>query len=227
MARSNRRIAKPATEATFEEVTLLPGAPADTAPASTELVVAETPAEPAVVEAEAPAAEAVVAEATPTVDPFADLPTITVDEFQFRDLSGVAPGANVFKYSGVATAAREARAQVMVGWKHSAAMLTLGNVRPELKAGTVYGDIQKIVGAHGRAGVPAYVVVARLRQMQVGNKRSKYCSELPPIGWAENWINTFVSKGYAKVMDKKAPSLTAEVAAELALPEVQPESIAA
>jgi len=158
--------------------------------------------------AEAPAAEVVA------VDPFADLPMTKVEDYEFRDLTD-AVGNEPYKYDAVHKAAVEAKLPMKSGWKHSAAMIVRGTSRRDFKPGSVYGTIDQIVQQYGRAGVPAYVLVAKVRQLQIGNKRSKYCTALPPIGWAEGWIDTYVSKNHGKVMEKKAPPITQELVAEV------------
>jgi hypothetical protein len=166
--------------------------------------------------AEAPAAEVVI------VDPFADLPMTKVEDYEFRDLTD-AVGNEPFKYDAVHKAAIEAKLPVKSGWKHSAAMVTKGQNRKEFKVGSVYGTIDQIVQQYGRAGVPAYVLVAKVRQLQIGNKRSKYCTALPPIGWAEGWIDTYISKNHGKVMEKKAPAITQELVEQVKVDDAKAE----
>jgi hypothetical protein len=91
-------------------------------------------------------------------------------------------------------------------------MLVPGTNKKELKPGSVYGTIQQIVQAAGRAGIPAYVVANKLRRLQIGNKRSHYCEALPPVGWAEGWINTALTKLIVgSHPTKQAPALRDEV----------------
>jgi hypothetical protein len=154
--------------------------------------------------------EAPAAEAAP--DPFADVPTVSLgDDVSFDDFTDV-PTSDPRKYNGVNATAHAERLPTVKGWKHERAMLTPGTNKKELRAGSVYGTIQQIVQAAGRAGIPSYVVATKLRRMQVGNKRSHYCEGLPPIGWAEGWINTAITKNIAGVHpSKQAPSLRDEV----------------
>ncbi len=161
---------------------------------------------------EAPATE------TP-VDPFADVPTVTIGEdVSFDDFTDTAT-ADPRKYANVHAAAIADRLPTVVNWKHGAAMLTPGTNKAERKPGSVYGSIQQIVNAAGRAAIPAYVVASRLRRMQVGNKRSHYCNAdsggaLPPVGWAEGWINTAITKGIAGVHPTKAAPALRETVTE-------------
>jgi len=163
--------------------------------------------------ADSATAEAPVTEAP--VDPFANVPvTRLADDVEFKDFTDV-QGNNPFKYAAVDAAARSVRSPMVVNYKHARAMFTPGTNRKELRPGSVYGDIQAIVNAAGRAGIPAVMLIARLRQAQIGNKRSKYCSALPPIGWAEGWINTAVTKNIVGIhATKQAPELTSATVAE-------------
>lgn len=149
------------------------------------------------------------------VDPFADVPIVSVGEgdsaIEFADFTET-PTADPRKYAAVNAAATAERLPTVKGWKHEEHMLVPGSNKAEKKAGSVYGDIQQIVNSAGRAGIPAYVVATMLRRKQVGNKRSVYCNGLPPIGWAEGWINTAVSKNIAGVHpSKQAPAIRTTV----------------
>lgn len=162
----------------------------------------------------------------PATDPFADLPTVTIGEFQFKDLTE-ALTSDPRKYEGVHREARELKSPVKKGWKHSAHMIAYNPTSgKEFKPGSVYGTIDQICRNFGRAGVPAYVLVAKVRQAQKGNKRSHYCNELPPIGWGEGWVDTYISKGYGKVLDTPAPAFGSE-AAEKAAAEADKVELAA
>jgi hypothetical protein len=146
------------------------------------------------------------------VDPFADVPVTNIgDDVSFDDFSDTLT-SNPRKYTNVNAAAVAERLPTAKGWKYERAMLTPGTNKREFKQGSVYGTIQQIVTAAGRTGIPAYVVAAKLRRMQVGNKRSHYCEGLPPIGWAEGWLNTAITKSIAGVHPtKQAPALREEV----------------
>ncbi len=141
-------------------------------------------------------------------DPFADVPTTRIgDDVSFDDFSET-PTSDPRKYAAVNKAARSERLPTVIDWKHERAMLVMGTNRKELRPGSVYGTIQAIVQAAGRPGIPAYVVATMLRRQQVGNKRSHYCDGLPPVGWAEGWINTAITKNIAGVHPtKEAPAL--------------------
>lgn len=149
------------------------------------------------------------------VDPFADLPIVKIEDYEFKDLSGVELVSAPRKYEGVHNAAVAAKAPVKAGWKHAASMITVGTHQREFKPTSVYGTIDSVVRSYGRAGVPAYVLVSKVRQAQIGNKRSHFCTALPPIGWAEGWIDTYISKNHGKVMAKAAPVISVAVATEL------------
>jgi hypothetical protein len=152
----------------------------------------------------------------PIVDPFADLPMLTFGDYEMRDLSAVDKVSDPRKYDGVHRAAREAKAHMKLNWKYANAMITVGTHQKDFKPSSVHGTIDQIVRSYGRAGVPAYILVAKTRQGQIGNKRSHYCTELPPIGWAEGWIDSYISKNHGKVMAKEAPPITMEVIEQIA-----------
>ena len=145
-------------------------------------------------------------------DPFADVPVTKIgDDVTFDDFTDTQT-SDPRKYASVQAAATAERLPTAKGWKHERVMLVPGMNRKELKPGSVYGTIQQIVAAAGRAGIPAYVVATKLRRLQVGNKRSHYCEKLPPIGWAEGWLNTAITKNIVGVHPtKQAPALREEV----------------
>lgn len=157
-----------------------------------------------------PSVEATAAPA----DPFADVPvTMVGDEVSFRDFTDV-PTSNPYKYAQVDATARAQRLPMKADYKHGNKMITQGTNRKEFKAGSVYGTIQAIGNAAGRAGTPVYVLLTQLRQAQIGNKRSKYCEQLPPIGWAEGWLDTAITKNIVGIhASKMAPALGAEAPA--------------
>lgn len=164
----------------------------------------------------APVTNEVVVDATVTAaDPFADVPVTRIgDDVSFKDFTD-APTNNPYKYASVHEQARAERSPMLVNYKHGKAMITSGTNRKEFKPGSVYGTIQAIGNAAGRAGVPIYVLLTQLRQAQIGNKRSKYCTQLPPVGWGEGWVNTAITKGIIGVHPSKtAPTLGSEAAAE-------------
>lgn len=156
----------------------------------------------------ATAAESTTVEAATVVDPFADVPVTRIgDDVSFDDFSDTAT-SDPRKYTNVNAAAISERLPTQKGWKHERAMMVMGSNRKELKPTSVYGTIQAIVQAAGRAGIPAYVVATKLRRAQVGNKRSHYCTGLPPIGWGEGWINTALTKNIVGVHPtKEAPAI--------------------
>lgn len=143
-------------------------------------------------------------------DPFANIPVITLNEASVRDLSGQETSA-ARKYSKVAEAAAETKMPVMIGWKHERAIFVPGTNRQERKGSSVHGTIQSVVAAAGRSGITAYDLAAEVRVRQIGNKRSHYCEKLPPVGWAEGWINSAVTRGIISVhATRKAPALRAD-----------------
>lgn len=180
-------------------------APANTAPSAAPAADAPVTVAEATTTQEQPAVEA-------AADPFADVPVTRIGEdVTFDDFSDIV-GSDPRKYAAVHAKAVGDRLPTQPGWKHERAMLTPGSSRKEYKPGSVYGTIQALVQAAGRGGIPAYVLATKLRRLQVGNKRSHYCDGLPPVGWAEGWINTAVTKSIAGVHpSKQAPALRTEV----------------
>lgn len=160
------------------------------------------------------AVESATVAAPVAADPFADIPVTRIgDDVSFKDFTD-ADTSNPYKYESVHAQARANRSPMLLNYKHGKAMITAGTNRKEFKQGSVYGTIQEIGNAAGRAGTPVYVLISQLRQAQIGNKRSKYCDKLPPVGWAEGWLNTAITKGIVGVhASKSAPPLTAEAAA--------------
>lgn len=145
-------------------------------------------------------------------DPFDGLPTVQLNEATVLDLSGVETSAPR-KYQKVNEAAIGAKMPIMSGWKHSAAMFVPGNVTKEHRAGSVFGTIVDLVKRAGKAGIPSYELATELRRAQVGNKRSHYCEKVPPVGWAEGYINSAVTQGIIGVhATKKAPALAVAAA---------------
>lgn len=145
--------------------------------------------------------------ADPPVDPFADLPTIRLHEAEIQDLSGVAT-SNPRKYEKVAAEATAEHLPVVKGWKYETAVFVQGTNRAERKPSSVHGTVAAIAAAAGKQGINAYEMAALVRKRQIGNKRSHYCDSLPPVGWAEGWINSAVTRGILAVHPtRKAPAL--------------------
>jgi hypothetical protein len=148
---------------------------------------------------------------TPKPDPFANLPLVKIGEDdKVLDMSGI-PVNNPFKYAKVQEDGAKDKLPIMRGWKHGQAVFIPGTYKGGengFKAGSVYGTIADIVTRAGRSGITAQDLVTQVRQRQIGNKRSKYCEKLPPLGWAEGWVNTAVTKNIIGVhATKRAPAL--------------------
>jgi hypothetical protein len=181
-------------------------------------VTTEQPADQPVAEVttEQPADQP-VAEVKP--DPFADLPTIQVAGVELPDLSKAVRVSDPRKYSGVhATAVSEAL-QTKKGWKYANVVFRGGTNRKERKPTSVHGMIQDMLFKAGKDGIPAPVLVSRLRMGQVGNRRSHFCEGLPPVGWAEGWIDSAVTQNIAKVAGQITAAQAAEMAGEAAEPK--------
>ena len=162
----------------------------------------------------APAATEAKAQAA---DPFADVPVVkTEDGVELQDFSEV-KGNEPFKYADVHSRATAAKAPMLLNYKHGQSVLIPGTNKKEFKAGSVYGTIQALVNSAGRSGIPVYQLITQLRREQIGNKRSKYCNALPPIGWAEGWLNTAITKNIVGIHPTKT-------AAHFAPKEAEPEA---
>lgn len=149
-------------------------------------------------------------------DRFASLPTIRLHEAEVLDLSSEAISAPR-KYAKVSEAAVAARMPTLIGWKYSAAMFVPGTTTKEFRTGSVFGTIVEIVRRAGKAGIESYALATQLRTEQIGNKRSHYCDKLPPVGWAEGYINSAVQQNLIGVHPtKKAPALVAPAPAPAA-----------
>lgn len=145
-------------------------------------------------------------------DPFAGLPTVQLAEATVLDLSSLETSAPR-KYTKVNEAAIGAKMPIMSGWKHSRAMFVPGNVTKEHRAGSVFGTIVDIAKRAGKAGISSYEMATELRRAQIGNKRSHYCEKLPPVGWAEGYLNSAVTQGLIGVhATKQAPALAVAAA---------------
>jgi hypothetical protein len=154
-----------------------------------------------------------VAETPVRPDPFANLKTIRLAEAEVVDTSGLAFSAPR-KYAKAHEAAIAEKLPVQKGWKHATAVIVAGNVTKEFRAGSVFGSIVEIAKRAGRQGIPAYQLALDLRRAQIGNKRSHYCTETPPVGWAEGYINSAIQQGLVNThATRKAPALTVAPAA--------------
>jgi hypothetical protein len=147
---------------------------------------------------------------------FNALPTITLHEdTTVVDLSSV-PTTQPYKYDKVHADAMTDRLPIRRGWKHASAMFVPGTNKGGengFRAGSVYGTIADIANRAGRGGISAQALCTELRKRQIGNKRSKYCENLPPVGWAEGWVDTAVTRQIVGVhATKKAPALVAPAA---------------
>ncbi len=100
--------------------------------------------------------------------------------------------ANAGKYRDVHAKAEAAGSPVVLGWKHANTRFVPGTSK---QGGTssAYGTIRAICREAGAAGSTGITLATELRKRQVGNGRSSYCNGMPPIGWAEGWIDTAVT----------------------------------
>ncbi|WP_374943096.1 DUF4011 domain-containing protein [Sphingomonas sp.] len=105
--------------------------------------------------------------------------------------------APTLKYARVHAAATAAGSPTVLGWQHAKRSFVPGD--DETGSGnSVYNTIRGIVREAG-AGITGAAVATELRRRQTGNPKSAYCDGLPPIGWAEGWIDTAVTKSIIAV----------------------------
>jgi hypothetical protein len=144
------------------------------------------------------------------VDPFANLPTTKLNGVAVPDFSAMDTSA-ARKYEKVNTAARESKMPIMANWKHGNAIFVPGRtVRENLRPGSVFATIVDIAKRAGRQGIASYEMASELRKAQLGNKRSHYCEKLPPVGWAEGYLNSAVTQGLIDIHgSRKADPLVA------------------
>lgn len=152
--------------------------------------------------------------ATSPVDLFASVPVINIGTDEVRDLTKLPEGvteAAARKYETVNTKAKELGIQMKQGWKHANAVFKIGGSRDEKKPTTVMGTIQQIVKSYGSEGCPAIVLVSRLRQQAMTNTRSHFCqNKLPPVGWAEGYVDGALNQKLITVSGQMSNELAAK-----------------
>ena len=99
------------------------------------------------------------------------------------------------KYDGVHAKASKANSPVLIGWKFKDCHFGAGTQPRSGGTTSVYAAIKRLAGKAGPTGLTGSDLATRLRYDQQGNERSEYCQGLPPIGWAEGWIDTAVQRG--------------------------------
>ena len=119
--------------------------------------------------------------------------------------------AEAGKYALVHAAATAAGSPILLGWKHAGATFLARS--DQHTPDSVYGTIFAITREAGAVGITAAGLATSLRQRQIGNRRSQYCDGLPPIGWAEGWIDTAVTRGII-VANVAKPSSTSAASTE-------------
>jgi predicted short-subunit dehydrogenase-like oxidoreductase (DUF2520 family) len=156
------------------------------------------------------------------VNPFATLPVLRAGDYEVHDLSKTPEGltdAAPRKYEAVQAKARELSIQMKQGYKHANAVFKLGSVRDEKKPTTVMGMIQQIVKGYGKDGCPAIVLVTRLREAAHTNTRSHFCQgKLPPVGWAEGYVDGAINQNLIKVDGQMANEIAAKSLVAVAAP---------
>lgn len=99
------------------------------------------------------------------------------------------------KYEKAHAKATRAGSPVIIGWKYKDSRFVTGTLPRSGGTTSVYAAIKRLVWEAGQAGLTGSDLATRLRHDQQGNDRSEYCQGLPPIGWAEGWIDTAVQRG--------------------------------
>lgn len=172
--------------------------------------------------AAAPAAEA----PKPVVNPFEKVPVLKAGNYEVHDLSTTPKGltdAAPRKYEAVVAKAKELSVQMKIGYKHANAVFKIGSVADEKKPTTVMGMIQQIVKGYGREGCPAIVLVTRLREQAYTNSRSHFCQgKLPPVGWAEGYVDGAINQNLIKVSGQMANEIAAKSLVTPAAPAETP-----
>jgi very-short-patch-repair endonuclease len=103
------------------------------------------------------------------------------------------------------------------GWQwHDAVFQVAGKAR---RSRNVHDAIWRIVNAAGSEGMTGEALATALRHDQAGNIRSEYCRGLPPIGWAEGWIDTAIDQRILKqIRTSTVPSASSGEAVRRDLP---------
>jgi hypothetical protein len=132
---------------------------------------------------------------------------------------------NLGKYAEVHREAEAVGSPVRLGWKYRDAWFRYCPGGDYHAPASVYGTIFAIAKEAGLQGLSAADLATELRKRQVGNARSSYCDGMPPIGWAEGWIDTAVSNWIIKTRNppKAQPSQDKGVEPSAPAPQREPE----
>lgn len=153
-------------------------------------------------------------------NPFATLPVVRANavgttDFEVQDLRGIPAEqiANPRKYAAAQATAVDKNLHMRENWKHGNDVFKIGSNRHDKKPSSVMGTIQQIVRAYGAEGCPAPALVTRLRTSTVNNSRSHFCAgKLPPVGWAEDYIQGAMREGLIAVGGQIQHQLVPQVA---------------
>ena len=153
-------------------------------------------------------------------NPFATLPVVRANavgttDFEVQDLRGIPAEqiANPRKYAAAQATAVDKNLHMRENWKHGNDVFKIGSNRHDKKPSSVMGTIQQIVRAYGAEGCPAPALVTRLRTATVNNSRSHFCAgKLPPVGWAEDYIQGAMREGLIAVGGQIQHQLVPQVA---------------
>lgn len=105
------------------------------------------------------------------------------------------------KYAKIHKAAVEAGSPVKLGWRYATTIFTANKSHAAKREGTAHGIIQQLVREAGDTGISGMELVPLVRVRAKQNTRTNFGSGLiPPIGWAEGWIDSAVSSGIIRVV---------------------------
>jgi hypothetical protein len=128
------------------------------------------------------------------------------------------------KYAKVHAAAEAAGSPCKLGWKYATMIFTLNKTSRDRKEGTAYGIIQSVVREAGENGISGMEMVPLVRARAKSNTRTDFgAGQVPPIGWAEGWIDGAVNESIIKTVKGKTLELadTPAPTEEVAEPEKQ------
>lgn len=173
-----------------------------------------SPASKAVPAAVAAKTNAPAATTTPAEKPAEVIPPAATDKkYTFRgrefvDLRGASGdmatrkvGAETeHKYAKVHLAAEAAGSPCKLGWRYATKIFVAGSSKVEKKAGTAHGIIQSIVKGAGATGISGMELVPLVRAAAKSNTRTNFgAGKVPPIGWAEGWIDSAITGNLIKI----------------------------
>lgn len=134
------------------------------------------------------------------------------------------------KYAKVHAAATTAGSPCKLGWRYATMVFVAKKSAPEKKEGTAHGIIQKLVKQAGDNGISGMELVPLVRAAAKNNTRTNFgAGQVPPIGWAEGWIDSAVGTIIQELKGKRLELADEPAPAPEAAPEAakEPEKQAA